>query len=326
MQKEMSQFFQICEKPYLLVKFKDNEVVSTFCRIITDKFITFPKYEIEDLKFHGFPNDEYQEARWKKFPETLEKIIKGDTQDKIKLIREFLEECHGDDSTRDNENNVHKPEYLYYHKLFTKSTCIPLNIIYKVYPELKKENEQNELGYYIPTGTIIELANSNGVLKFNDVQDSKISLDFLKLPFRKSFTAKLVIAPRWFKYDLNYYRNRNAKWQELRVQGMTVNDIKIYILDCSAGTDWLKKHFKSIGIKTLVLKPVEINNNRDLKEALITCYQKNYRAVLVNNDIYVAKKTTAKIFKLDSDIPSNSYPWDLIKFNIHYSLIPETML
>ena len=34
MQKELSQFFQICEKPYLLSKYKNNFVVYAFCKII----------------------------------------------------------------------------------------------------------------------------------------------------------------------------------------------------------------------------------------------------------------------------------------------------
>ena len=216
--------------------YKDNQVVYTFCKIVSDKFITFPKYEIEDLKFHGFPNDEYQETRWKQFPTILEQVLKEDTEEKIKIIREFLESCHGDDSTRDTQNNVHEPEYLYYHRLFTKSNCIPLKTIYKVYPELDKDSilqeEYNEKGYYIPTGTIIEISNTNGILKFNDVQDSKITLDFLKFPFKKEFKATIVVSPRWFKYDSNFYRNRNAKWQEMRINGIKTEEIKNYMLKC----------------------------------------------------------------------------------------------
>ena len=329
MQKEMSQFFQICNKPYLLNKYKDNQVVYTFCKIVSDKFITFPKYEIQDLKFHGFPNDEYQESRWKQFPSVLEKILKEDTQKKVETIREFLESCHGDDSTRDSNNDVHEPEYLFYHRLFTKSKCIPFDRIYKVYPELKKDPTDTNFptkAYKIPVGTIIDIEFKDGTLRFNDVQDSNIQLDFLRLPFRKSFTAKIVISPKWMKYDYNYYRNRNAKWQELRIQGIETKDIKIYILECSRGKDWLKTILEKVGIKALVLNPVTINNNGDMKDAMIECCKREFRALLVNKDIYVIKKTKAKTFSIDADIPSGSFPWDLANFNIHYSFVPERIL
>lgn len=326
MQKEMSQFFQICNKPYLLNKYKDNQVVYTFCKIVSDKFITFPKYEIQDLKFHGFPNDEYQESRWKLFPSVLEKILKEDTPKKVEIIREFLESCHGDDSTRDSNNDIHEPEYLYYHKLFTKSNCIPLDIIYKAYPELKKENEESSVGYYIPTGTIIGISHKNGITKFHDVQDSKISLDFLKFPFRKEFEATIVISPKWLVYDNNFYKNRNAKWQELRINGFRTDDIKIYILKCSKTKKWLKEIFEKAGLKTICLNPIKIESTKDLKESLIKCLQKKYRGVLLNKDIYVVKRTSAKNIKLDGIIPINSYPYDLFNFNIHYSYIPEELI
>ena len=330
MQKELSQFFQICKKPYLLSRYKNNKVVYAFCKIISDKFITFPKYEIEDLKFHGFPNDEYQEDRWKKFQGLLERILKQNTEEQVMNIRGFLEECHGDDSTRDTQNNVHEPEYLYYHRLFTKSNCIPLKIIYKVYPELDKESavqeEYNEKGYYIPTGTIIEISNTKGLIKFNDVQDSRISLDFLKFPFKKDFEATIVVSPKWLKSDPNFYRNRNAKWQEMRIDGIKTEDIKIYILKCSRTRTWLKEVFEKGGLKPICLGNVDINSKLSLKDALVNCITKKYRAVLLGKDIYVVKPTTSKNFKLDGEIPKNSYPYDLHNFNIHCSYIPEELV
>jgi hypothetical protein len=329
MKEELSIFFQICRNPVLLNKYKDVKLIKDYCKIVVDDFVTFPNYDIEDLKYRGFPNDEYLENRRKEFPEVLNKIQKSSKEEQIKIIREFLESCHGDDTTRDDKNNVHEPEYMFYHCLFTKSKKIPFDRIFKAYPELRKEEVPIEfpaIAYKIPVGTIIDIEFKDGSLRFNDVQDSDIQLDFLRLPFRKAFTAKIVVSPKWFKYDLNYYRNRNAKWQELRIKGIKTKDIKVYILDCSRKKEWLKETLENVGIKSIVLNPVEVNSTKDIKEALIDCYKKEYRAILINNDIYVAKKTTAKVFKLDGQIPSNSFPWDLIHFNIHYSQIPETLL
>lgn len=329
MKEELSIFFQICKNPILLNKYKYVQLIQDYCRIIADDFITFPKYEIGDLKFHGFPNDEYLEQRRAQFTGVLEQIQSSPKKKQIELIREFLESCHGDDTTRDDVNNIHEPEYMFYHCLFTKSKRIPLDLIYKAYPELQEEEVPigfPAIAYKIPVGTIIDIEFKNGNLRFKDVQNSDIQLDFLRLPFRKSFTAKIVVSPKWFKYDNNYYRNRNAKWQELRIKGIKTKDIKVYILECSRSGEWFKETLEKVGVKAIVINPVEINNTNDIKESLIDCYKKEYRALLINNDIYVAKKTSKKIFKLEGQIPSNSFPWDLVSFNIHYSFIPETLL
>lgn len=330
MQKDLSLFFQVINCPTLLLKFKDNEVLATYCKLVTDDFITFPKIDIKDLKYHGYPNDEYQVGRYNNFIKNiLPQILNSNTEKQKELMCEFLESCHGDDSTRDSVNNVHQPEYLFYYHIFSKSHCIPFNIIYKAYPELQKASTDFTypcIGYKIPTGTMIEIEFKNNNLRFKDVQNSNIQLDFLRLPFRKSFNAKIVISPKWFKYDINYYRNRNAKWQELRIKGIKTKDIKIYILYCSRTKEWLRETLEKIGVKAIVLNPIKINDSKDIKEALIECCKKEYRAILINNDIYVAKKTKAKMFKIDSQIPSNSFPWDLNAFNIHYSLIPEVLL
>lgn len=323
MQKELSQFFQVCKNPVLLAKYKANKVIELFCKVVTDSFVTFPKYQIEGLTFHGFPNDEYQETRWKQFPSVLDSILKENNEEKITLIQNFLESCHGDDSTRDNSNNVHEPEYLFYHRIFTKSQCIPFDRIYKVYPELLKQKEETEEAFFIPTGTIIEIQHSKGVTKFKDVQNSKISLDFLKFPFNRDFEATIVVSPRWYKYDSNFYNNRNAKWQELIISGIKTEDIKIYILKCSRTKKWLREIFENGGLKALSLNSLLIKSKEDLKSAVTECINKKYRAVLVGNDIYVTKPTNAKTFKIDGDIPKNSFPYDLSSFKIHYSYIPE---
>lgn len=329
MKEDLSIFFQICKNPVLLNKFRDNDVIQEYCKIISDNFIAFPHYEIEDLKYHGYPNDEYLCARFKNFHKVMEKLQTADTETQIELIRSFLESCHGDDTTRDDKANIHEPEYLFYHSIFTKSNIIPLERIYKVFPELKKEVSSFKipcLAFKVPVGTIIEIEHNNGVTRFNDIQDSKITLDFLRFPYSKNFRAKIVVSPKWFNYDTNYYKNRNAKWQELRIQGIKTEDIKIYILECSVKKSWLKELFENSGIKTITLSPFNITTDLEFREALIDCLVKEYRALLAGDDIFVVKKHTSKYFKIDGDIPINSYPYDLNKFNIHYSYIPEGLL
>ena len=145
----------------------------------------------------------------------------------------------------------------------------------------------------------------------------------MKFPFRKEFEATIVISPRWFNYDDNFYKNRNAKWQELRINGFRTDDIKIYILKCSKTKKWLKEIFEKAGLKTICLNPIQVESTKDLKDSLVKCLNKHYRGVLLNKDIYVVKRTTAKTIKIDGTIPINSYPYDLSSFNIHYSYIPE---
>ena len=117
-----------------------------------------------------------------------------------------------------------------------------------------------------------------------------------------------------------------AKWQEMRINGIKTEDIKIYILKCSRTRTWLKEVFEKGGLKTICLGNVDIKSNTSLKDALVNCINKKYRAVLLGKDIYVVKPTTSKNFKLDGEIPKNSYPYDLHNFNIHYSYIPEELV
>jgi len=302
MKDTIEQFFQVCKNNKIILEARSNEIVRFFCELLHDEYVTFPKIDSSNIICFGYPGPSYLEDRWKEFKELVQKWKnkKLSYQEITNQLLLFLQSCHGDDSTSNNEMRM-------YVCLINKSKLISDYWIKSAFPLLIKQKNKKQLSYpfncfYRPVGVEVSVRKIGDTFQINDIQNMRLNFDFLKLKC-KDFLAEFIISVKWEEKDTLYYNSKDAKWQDIRINGIDTNKIKVYIKKCSTDVNEIKKCLSSKGILASELKEYSVKDSDELSLLLSNAKKRRHKGVIVNDTTIVGIPSKVKklVFISDKD-------------------------
>ena len=302
MKDNIEQFFQVCKNNKIILEARSNEIVRFFCELLHDQYVTFPKIDSSNIICFGYPGPSYLEDRWKEFKELVQKWRhrKISHQDITSQLLLFLQSCHGDDSTPDNEMRM-------YVCLINKAKLISDYWIKNAFPLLIKQKNKKQLSYpcscfYRPVGAAVNVSKIGDTFQINDVQNIRLNFDFFKLKC-KDFLAEFIVSVKWEEKDTLYYNSKDAKWQDIRINGIDTSQIKVYIKKCSIDINEIKKSLLMKGISSSILKEYSVKDSDELSIVLSNAKKRRHKGIMVDEMVIVGipAKVTRLTFTSDTE-------------------------